>query len=265
MRLFLLVFIFTLSYTHAAVESLPVKHQNIAKVIFTVGKSFRYANKKTTPLSKGELLNEGDYVITKDHAVVLIRVENSDNSVTSMIKVNQKSKMKIRINRAVPMAHLSIGSVVVKVLSADKSHKNLKFKMQTRTAAIGVRGTEFFVYANKEAGQVTSLKEGRLEMNALGSTHPLLLAKGQSTTTNTKKQFTKPREQKWQNDINWSTDPQERDLFQPTKLFKSIEATWNEYKYEQEYKYEMYKKDQQKKLNNWNQNNDRLRSKMFGN
>jgi len=262
---YLFVSIFIFNSIFLTVEAALKNHKNIAKVIFVVGKSYRYVHKKNIPIAKGDLLNEGDYIVTGKHAVVLVRVENVDKTVTSMIKVNQNSKLKIRINRSVPMAHLSIGSVVVKVLSADKTNKKLKFKMQTRTAAIGVRGTEFFVYANNDAGQVTSLKEGSLEMNALGSTQPLQLAQGYSTTTNTKKQFTKPRSQEWEKDINWSTDPQEKDLAQPEGLFKSIEATWNEYKHEQEYRFEMYKKEQKKKLNIWNQNNDKLRNKMFGN
>ncbi len=249
----------------STVKTPEIVHDNIAKVIFTVGKVFRLAGKKQTVLKKGELLNEGDYIITMSNSIALIKVENSDKTVTSMIKINQKTKMKIRVNRAVPMAHLSIGSVVVKVMSSDKTSKHLKLKVQTRVAAIGVRGTEFFVYANNEKGQVTSLKEGEVEINGAGSSKSLHLAQGYTSTTNTKKQLTQPRKYEWQEDINWKVNPTEGDLAQPKSLFKSVEATWNQYKHEQEYRYKMYKQDQKNRFNNLKESNDKMRNKLFGN
>lgn len=253
-----------LSISHASGSTSKLKHKYIAQVIFTVGKVFRLSNKVKTELKKGGFLNEGEYILTKKHSIALLRVENEDKSVTTMIKINENSKMKIRINRAVPMAHLSLGSLVVKVMSLDKSSKNLKLKVQSRNAAIGVRGTEFFVYA-KGIGHVTSMKEGTVEINGAGSSEPMMLGQGLTVTTNNKKQLTKPRKQKWQERINWEVDSKSETLAQPEGLLASIEATWNDYKNEQEYRYEMYKKDNEKKLNDWGKSNDKSRQQLFGN
>jgi ferric-dicitrate binding protein FerR (iron transport regulator) len=153
---------------------------------------------------------------------------------------------------------------VVKVFSESKDKKNLKLKVQSKIAAIGVRGTEFFVYAEADK-QMTTLREGKLEMIAARSAATLKFDSGLTVATNVKKQLIRPKKFIWQEQINWSTNESSKDLLQPEGLFSKVAASWNRYKDEQEFRYREYTKDMENKLNNWNKDNDKLRKSIFNN
>lgn len=240
------------------------QYQNIAEVVFKLGKVSLLTVKGQKDIHKGDKLDEGAVVVTGKRSIALIRVSSPVTKVTSMIKVNQNSTVKIRIERRVPLAHLSVGSLVVKVFSLKKDKKSLKLKVQSKVAAIGVRGTEFFVYAETDK-QMTTLHEGQLEMVGAHSSHTLKFPAGISVATNEAQQLIQPKKFSWQQKINWSTDVEDKDLLQPEEIFSMITASWEKYKKEQEFRYKEYTKDMENRLNNWNEDNDKLRKSIFGN
>ena len=235
---------------------------SIGKVVFSMGEVTRIHRGEELPLKKGEEIFHGDTIVTQKKSVALVKLVNKDATVTSVVKILQNSKMRLKMLRDVASANVSIGGLIVHVTNKLKTEDDrVKFKLRTRTASLGVRGTKFFSCYGPEHSTVTTVDEGVVRIKGKGSNR-LSLKAGMGTSTNSKGRLIKPRELKLRKIINWNMNNETGSLFQDLAVFKEINKAWSKYKDEQEFRYKEYKKDLKKKLNIM-RNSDDMKQKLF--
>ncbi|MBT7610795.1 MAG: FecR domain-containing protein [Bacteriovoracaceae bacterium] len=119
-------------------------------------------SKKAVILKKGDLLYEDTSIVTSKKSIVRVRFANN-----SVLTLGQNSKFIIEEmkNKESTLVNLLMGQLRAKVDKAKTGQPKNKFIMKTRTAAVGVRGTEFLTVYNP-TGQNTSLVtiEGEVAM-----------------------------------------------------------------------------------------------------
>ncbi len=237
----------------------------VATVVFKAGDVYLIKDKKSKLIERGESIPLGSLLKTGSHSIALIKVVANlqKRIITSMVKVGQRSQLKILPFKDIPQIKLDSGNLVVKVFNLQKS-KLLKLKVTSRVAALGVRGTEFFVYADKQK-QFTTLREGELEMIGAHGRDKLRFNAGVTVATNEQQQLIRPRKFAWQKQINWKLSGKARELYQPVELFTAIELSWQKYKQEQQFIYQQHKQSEKNKFNNWRESNDKLRHNFFSN
>ena len=137
------------------------KAKHAAKIIVLQGQVFKKpkGSAKESPAKKDDLLAEGTVLVTKDRSFVkLLFVDNTQ------MNLGPNSSMQIekyQSNEA-GMIQLIDGKIRAKVqkdlLSKDKSERGTENKLliRTKTAAMGVRGTDFQVTYSR-ANETTSL------------------------------------------------------------------------------------------------------------
>jgi hypothetical protein len=118
--------------------------------------------REAVDLKKGDLIYEDTSIVTGNKSVVRVRFANN-----SILTLGQNGKFIIEEmkDKKSTLINLLVGQLRAKVQKVKKKKNKNKFIMKTRTAAIGVRGTEFFTVYNPKS-QITSLVtlEGEVAM-----------------------------------------------------------------------------------------------------
>lgn len=142
------------------------KEKGVAKVIQVKGKAYNLDTKKR--IKKNEWIKEGATLLTKKRSFVkLLFIDKSKMSLGPGSKM-QISKFPKKDAGIISLMKGQLRSKVTKnYLEMDKKDKSKLF-IKTKTAAMGVRGTDFQVNYNP-VNENTSLItfEGRVVMNAL--------------------------------------------------------------------------------------------------
>ncbi|OQX25114.1 MAG: hypothetical protein BWK80_17335 [Desulfobacteraceae bacterium IS3] len=113
-------------------------------------------------------LFEGDMVITREKG--RIRFELNDGSILTMA-----SKTEMTINQSLYDSESGTRSAFLKMLAGKArfivkkltEFKLSEFKLKTKTAVIGVRGSDFIVAANADRTEVTALENTDIEVVSL--------------------------------------------------------------------------------------------------
>ena len=136
-------------------NSLAQAEPSIAKADWVRGKVTKLdpGAKKAVDLQKGDLIYEDTSIVTGKKSVVRVRFANN-----SILTLGQNGKFIIEEmnNKKSSLVNLLVGQLRIKVKKAKNKKDKNKFIIKTRTAAIGVRGTEFFTVYNPQS-QATSL------------------------------------------------------------------------------------------------------------
>ena len=142
-KLFLsFIFSFVLSFSFSVYGS-----SKVAKVIILKGKAFVIDTKlQKIPLKKGAWVTEGSKIKTSPKSFAKLLFNDK-----SQVIVGPKSEMQIASFKkgSAGVLNLLNGQIRAKVKKSYKSQDKNKMLIQTRTASMGVRGTEFLVTYNK--------------------------------------------------------------------------------------------------------------------
>jgi len=135
-----------------------------ARVASVQGAALRRNNQRAFILARGDLLSPGDEIDTRGGGRVVI--ELTDGSV---VVVNPNSRIVIRDYRAAPslreMFRILVGRVRVKI--AHYGGKPNPYRVNSPTASILVRGTEFGVAVETSGDTTVVVYEGLVEVQSL--------------------------------------------------------------------------------------------------
>ncbi|GIX42038.1 MAG: hypothetical protein KatS3mg129_1771 [Leptospiraceae bacterium] len=138
--------------------------QSKALVVFKKGKSYVINNNQKKEIKINTILNENDIIKTEKDAYVNLQLSNG-------VLIRVGGNTQITLNKIVRKDNneefgiqLSQGEVLSKV-EKDKK-KKIKLDIQSPTAIASVRGTEFFVEAEKDSSTI-AVNEGKVEVSSI--------------------------------------------------------------------------------------------------
>lgn len=150
--------------------------QSKALVVFKKGKSYVINNNQKKEIKINTILKESDIIKTEKDAYVnlqlsngvLIRVgENTQITLNKIVRKDNNEEFSIQ---------LSQGEVLSKVEKDNK--KKTKLDIQSPTAIASVRGTEFFVEAEKDSSTI-AVNEGKVEVSSIDGTQKQTVEAGE--------------------------------------------------------------------------------------
>ena len=187
---------------------------DLYKVILLKGQVEMEREGQKRKLFKGDFLIPNDKLITGPKSLVILGF--GDNQ-SSKMKVGPKSKVVMKgtsfsneERKDVTRFFLDVGNVLVDFLNKDKTKKTMQ--VDTKTAAMGVRGTEFFIHASSDERNLVAVKSGVVLAghNKKRLNFPLISEEGVVFTKNGSSG--KIKNPAWYKHINWSLDEYEKDL-----------------------------------------------------
>ncbi|OIQ15485.1 MAG: hypothetical protein BM556_17760 [Bacteriovorax sp. MedPE-SWde] len=186
---------------------------SVGEVIFTKGDvSVEVGNKKNTrKINKGHKLQLNEIVVTGKKSLAVIKLKDK-----STLKVDKNSKMRVSsiLKKLTPTkVEISKGAVFFNIIKKKAVGKKnpVSFKVQTRTAAMGVRGTTFFVSASgkdKNYDTWMCVKEGIVEAKRHKSTKAVLVKTGEGVKLSRTEKVDNPRPLPWTQGLNWEFNTQ---------------------------------------------------------
>jgi hypothetical protein len=200
----------------------------VAKVLHTKGSVFlSVLNGPFGSINKGDLLSEGNKVKTGESGLVIIRFPDK-----SIMRVGPSSEVEIEevvervSNESLGKTSLILksGRVLINVLNKSKAPI---FKVKTRYAAIGVRGTSFLTSIDQETSNVdVAVDKGEVEVRSnLNDQTAEALDAGQGITLEKGEVFTLPLKYDWIKKINFDAGDKkiEPSYFKEFDNLKKIE------------------------------------------
>ncbi|MCP4913401.1 MAG: hypothetical protein GY909_09785 [Oligoflexia bacterium] len=176
------------------------------KVIHAKGDVKMERSEVKRPVLKGDILQAGDTLTTGDNSLVVLAF---GDGFASKMKITQYASIKLmgevsdKDDRSINKKtfKLMLGNIVVDFVNKDKQ-KN-KLKVVTKTAAMGIRGTKFFVHHTAEDETMVAVNEGvvlaKHNKDSVGT--PLTSKEGMFfNEVGKSKKLTPPT---WYKSINW--------------------------------------------------------------
>lgn len=167
----------------------------------------------------GQKISEEAVVTTVGKSVATVTMPDQSiikigsNSVVTIKELSNSQKK----NSSTVIALLS-GSLFSKV---QKQKGNLKFRVITKTASMGVRGTQFFTaLSEKKAGKTDvwmCVHEGEVLVKGRDSKSVTVKA-GEGVVVPAGKSVTEPKPYAWTQKLNWNMDPKAGELIDNTSL-----------------------------------------------
>jgi len=143
--------------------------QDVAKVIFIKGLAteLKPGQSKATPIVQNQALQEDSSVLTHEKSV--LKIHFFDGSQTTL-----GPNSKFIIKKSDPAQGSILGLLKGTIRTQLNKNDNKKLYIQTRTAALGVRGTDFQAIYNPEI-RITSLVtySGKVAMAKVKPTHSI--------------------------------------------------------------------------------------------
>lgn len=145
-------------------------NHEIAEVLKFKGKVIiRDTLNRKQPVSPSMLLYEGDTIITFKDAMVSVRFTDNNEAIISENSTFQLTKYKAQTDQQKGNAVLELlkGRVRSKVQQKYKDDKNTGYKVKTKAAVAGVRGTDFVVtyLTGKKLTTTVETLEGSVELS----------------------------------------------------------------------------------------------------
>ena len=155
---------------------------------------------------KGDFLQAGDVIQTGENSLILLAF---GDGFASKMKITQNANIELmgevsdKDDKSIQKRTLKVllGNIVVDFVNKDKQ-KN-KLKVVTKTAAMGIRGTRFFVHATADESTMVAVQEGvvlaKHVRDSVGT--PLTRKEGMFfNSVGKSKKLTPPT---WYKSINW--------------------------------------------------------------
>ena len=164
--------------------------------------------KSKTPLKKGDAVKDGDLVATGKKSALVIQLNDK-----SVIKLGSRSRLRIKPPRSQSGLELVLGEMFSRVRKAatDKDGPKGTFKVRTKSAVAGVRGTEFYTsYGKKENPDDIWLcvNEGEVEVTKLKGKKAVTVKAGEGISVTAKKGISDPKPLAWTKKLNWNMNPE---------------------------------------------------------
>ncbi|PJZ68338.1 iron dicitrate transport regulator FecR [Leptospira perolatii] len=136
-------------------------HSLKAAVVFVKGDA-KLIRDHESPLHKGDLLNEGDQIVTGDKTSVDIGLTDS-----SVIRLKENTRLVLKGLRETEASQVKLSLLSGKLMNlVEKENKNANFVVDTPTVVAAVRGTAFEVSASDQESTVF-VSEGSVEVTTL--------------------------------------------------------------------------------------------------
>jgi hypothetical protein len=192
----------------------------IGTAIYIKGEvSIKGSNNKFIKLKKGQMINVGDMIRTKNKSIAVLSLKSG-----SKIKLNENSALTIEKERTKTRPSslfLNAGSVFMSILKSKiyKTGKSkVKMVLKTRTTAMGVRGTKFFASYGKQKSPDKRkdlwmcVNSGLVEVKTNASKKTVLVKAGEGIEVKEGKEISDPKALAWTKNLNWEFDAKKGDL-----------------------------------------------------
>jgi ferric-dicitrate binding protein FerR (iron transport regulator) len=168
------------------------------------------------PVKVGSRIADGQTVQTgADSLAILAYTDNS--------RVKLKDNTTIVIHAVPAREPQGFELVVGAVFSAVTKHPDQHFRVNTKVAVAGVRGTQFFTAfepaAKEEKNSVwMCVQEGQVEMTETTHPQPVLVSAGFGVVVESGKAIAPPQKYAWTKNLNWKMDPADGDVVDKTSI-----------------------------------------------
>lgn len=180
--------LFLISNTHA---------QTIGKVLFSKGDVFFKKSKdsKAVPAKKGSTFSDKSIFKTGKGSLAVLSLNSG-----SKIKVNQNSQIIV----SKEAAGLTKGSSFFEILKSKvRKNKKIKYRVKTKHASMGVRGTQFFVSLGNKNDSWMCVNEGLVEVKSKDN-KTVLVKEGEGVKVS--KSVSDPKPLPWTKRLNWEME-----------------------------------------------------------
>ncbi len=190
------------------------------------------------------MVKSGDMIQTKKDSLAIIKSQN----ITLKVIEDTVLMVEFPENKELDLT-IAEGGAVVNYLKG-KLHQSLSkgVTVTTKSAALGIRGTKFMVYAKGDDYSLLDVQRGQVSFKGVASPNNLLIGERETVMTNALKKTIAPSSSTLSATINWETDDITKELAQPASFFKNVAALWEKHKHDEEVKWEKYKSEQ---INLW--------------
>lgn len=194
--------------------------QATADISFAIGKVSIVTNGAEKPARTGDVVKPGEVLRTGPKSSAVLTLNEG-----TKIKVNENSEItgnQFDEGAAAGGAsdiELKSGSVFAKVNKRKVNH----FRIQTKTATMGVRGTEFFAAIGREGEEGSDVwlcvREGAVEMAPKDNEQgPVVVKEGQGVVKPAGGAISPPKAYPWTQTLNWNMNPGKGSVLNKTSL-----------------------------------------------
>lgn len=198
-------------------------HSVFAATLPADGASVNYVNGKVeiivhgavSDAKSGQALAKGDVLRTGKDAAAILQLADG-----SQVKLNPETTLEIGATGK-DGTELALGSGAV-FSKVAKQKANSRFIIRTRTAVMGVRGTEFYTAFGKatQAGADVwmCVHEGKVEVESVTDHKKVLVNQGEGVFVPVDKGVTPPQKYVWTENLNWNMNPASGELIDRTRI-----------------------------------------------
>lgn len=154
-------------------------------------------------------LSAGDSLRTGANSLVVFSI---DNRVTHKLEAGSEFKITAPIKKGI--VELIKGSLFSLVKKQKTKKTSTHYRVKTKAAVAGVRGTEFFLSYGSEKKQDDTwlcVNEGTVEVLSNSGGRPVLVKQGFGVSVSGAK-ISKPAPLPWTKKLNWNLDPKKGSL-----------------------------------------------------
>ena len=256
----IVIFFFIFSNIVLANQVKTPKSNNIAKAVFIKGK-VQYScpkMKNTKLLKKGVKLQDGCEISigkTQKALAVIGFGENFQSKMklvkNSWVKITKEKHGEVKKGemKIVDTMVLKAGSLLINYNNKNRNKNSLQVK--TKSASLGVRGTEFFTYNDESDNLSMTVDSGEVNVKSNEGEEAKSVKNGNGTIVAKDGSVPDPKKMDWSEKVNWEVDPKKGELNHNGDLFLEIEQQykkWNEDILKQKKKYQEDIDDQKKRM-----------------
>jgi ferric-dicitrate binding protein FerR (iron transport regulator) len=164
---------------------------------------------KATP---NQVVQAHQFVKTGKNSTAIITTDND-----SQLKLKDLSELELS-DPTKSEVFLYSGALFSKIKKAQDTH----FKVRTKTAVMGVRGTQFYTSYGVEEKQKQDVwmcvNEGLVAVETADEKTPVMVKEGLGVFVPTGKKVTEPKPYAWTKELNWNMDPNKGDVVDHTEI-----------------------------------------------
>lgn len=196
-----------------ALAAFAVHAEPTAEVTFVHGQVVIISGGNPKPITTGQIFHHGEVLRTgpKSTAIVTLnegsKVKLNENSVLLASQLDEGAATGGAVD-----IELQAGSAFAKVTK----RKENKFRIHTKSATMGVRGTEFFagVSAPDDKGDLwMCVREGSVEVTDDATEQSVLVPAGKGVSKPAGKPISDVRAYAWTKKLNWNMNPGSGSVF----------------------------------------------------
>ena len=175
------------------------------KVKFSKGKPYRLRDGKKVILKKGNDVRDGDQIILgRSRDLVIIKFGENYKSTMKVTENTTLSFPKQDQAKKKTSVFMQAGTIVVDYLDS----KNHELNVNTKTAALAVRGTQFMAHAKKDGSLTASVNRGRVQLRSRANKGSVIINRGQTSVVAATGSVFNPSKNKISQKTNWNMVPE---------------------------------------------------------